>query len=128
MWTIRSLARCLAVAVLATALAACATTERFQANLQNWVGQSEAALVNAWGPPADVIEAGGRRFIVYEAQRQYIDPGFPRRSWDYDDEYWRPWYPVGVPPRLVTLACAVFFESRGGIIVGWQHRGNACRA
>ena len=45
-------------------LGACTIFEK-QKSADNWVGQEHAALIESWGPPAQVYQSGVRKFLVY---------------------------------------------------------------
>ena len=53
----------LGVLIAVFCFTACAGTKMPKA--ESWVDQEEAALVESWGPPAQVYQSGARKFLVY---------------------------------------------------------------
>lgn len=113
--------RVLMIAML-TALAGCVNllAER-RAELAQWVGQPETALVGAMGAPTRTYETGGMKFLTYEDRRVEIIPGTPY--------YFGPgpfWYGGGFPPEALTEVCDTTFTIAGGVVRAFSLRGNAC--
>ena len=50
-------------------LSACMIAEKQWKSAKNWVDQEETALVESWGPPAQVYQSGDRKFLVYFSKR-----------------------------------------------------------
>ena len=114
------------VFILALLLGGCANAalaER-EAYLQQFVGQSEEALVREMGVPARTVETNGRKFLAYVEKRM---------------ELYRPAPMFGAfgsggvgymgnirPSELVERFCETTFEVRDGQVAAWRMHGNAC--
>jgi hypothetical protein len=107
------------------ALAACAEQPGPTERLAPWVGRSEGDLVAAFGVPARVHEADGRRFLLFEERRTVLvaQPG-------WDRPYFGPWGPRWVgppPPAQAVVSCEVTFALREGRVEGFVLHGAGCR-
>lgn len=108
--------RRVAILIAVLALAACGPTvqERTEA-LQRYVGQPEAMVVQQFGVPDRVYEAGGIKFLAYEQRRLGFAPGIYGAA---------PYGPYGgfaygyaaFPPPQVERICDTTFEVATGII------------
>ena len=92
-----------------------------QAYLSQFVGQSEAAVVQQFGVPSRSIETGGVRYLAYDEHRIDLVPSFPSYS-----PYFTGWYGGGFPPQVVEWRCETTFEVTGGTVRAFTLRGNAC--
>ena len=55
--------------------AGCATTEKYEAALNSWLGHDVNELVNSWGYPVDSFKApNGNTVYVYSSSRSYAMP------------------------------------------------------
>jgi hypothetical protein len=115
------------ILLAALALAGCNAqriAER-DAYLGQFIGQSEADLVRQAGVPSRAVEAGGRRFIVYEDRRVDFIPGAP--AVPYGPFGPRFGYGYGASaPQAIELVCETTFEISAGKVSGFNLRGNAC--
>jgi hypothetical protein len=93
-------------------LSGCATTAKYEANLNSWVGNDANNLFNSWGYPAYSFDApNGNKVYVYESKRNYTMPTYPNSS--HSVYYW----------------CKTFFEvDSSNRIVRWRWEGNYCKA
>lgn len=46
-------------------LNSCATTEKYQRNLQYWIGREEEELVTKWGVPTSVYPLDSKKLLLY---------------------------------------------------------------
>lgn len=110
------------------ALAGCDNGQRIaerEAYLGQFIGQSEADLVRQAGVPTRAVDAGGRRFIVYEDRRVDFIPGPPVMPYGP----FGPRYGFGyaaAPPQAIEFVCQTTFEIADGKVAGFSLRGNAC--
>ena len=92
-----------------------------QAELTQWVGKPETALVGIFGVPSRIYETGGMKFLTYDDQRVEFIPGSP---------YYGPgpfWYGGGgFPPTVITLQCETTFTIADCVVRAFSLRGNAC--
>jgi hypothetical protein len=117
----------LLAALLLLGLMGCATTEKYEALLQTWIGSEEIDLVRSWGPPDQVYEVQDRKFIVYHSQRSVYIPGTsPSYSTSFIGNQAYTTQSGGSPGRTVDMRCATTFELKDGIIVRWSWKGNDC--
>ena len=124
--------RLLALAALA-ALAACAPTraERLAA-LNRFVGEPEAAIVQAFGVPHRTYETGGIRFLAYDERRLAYAPGYVSVApiggvWHHG--FGPGWYGYGYaafPPPMIERLCETTFEVAQGRVRAVSLRGDAC--
>jgi hypothetical protein len=117
------------IALVATLfLAGCAAqrlAER-EAYLGQFIGQSEADLVRQAGVPTRAVDAGGRRFVVYEERRVDFVPGPPGFG-SFGPFGPRYGYGYGAfPPQAIEFLCETTFEINAGRVAGFSLRGNAC--
>ena len=130
---VRRMARSLlAMSLAALLLSACATRAGFDARQAALVGLSEAELVATLGVPVRTYDAEGRRFLQYEDQRVVSAGGLsgPYGGFGYGGFGRRGLAYAGTSfgPVVETLECNTTFELRGGRVVGFNARGNACLA
>lgn len=94
-----------------------------QAQLQRFVGQSEALLVAQMGVPNRTYEVEGTKYLAYDdAEQQVVSmpPPYP-----YGPPFWA-WYGGGFPPQIVTYTCETTFAVSHGIVGSFILRGNGC--
>ncbi|WP_312105541.1 hypothetical protein [Pygmaiobacter massiliensis] len=110
-------------------LAGCATSAKYEAVLDSWIGSSELEIVRSWGPPAQAYETGGRKFLVYTSSRNVVLPGTaPTYTTNvvgntaYTNSY------GGTPAQNLAFSCETTFELSKETIVSWSYRGNDCTA
>ncbi len=56
-------------------LSAYATTEKYEANLQTWIGAPELEVVRSWGPLDSFYESGEIRYLTYHWSSSGVIPG-----------------------------------------------------
>lgn len=120
--------RSLLAGILLLLVAGCATAERYQAMLENWVGAEERELIAAWGPPDSVYEGQDARYLTWNSQYQNYMPGSPPRYETRvvgDRVYTVPY--GGTPGHLFTSRCKTTFTLVDARVTGWRTEGNACR-
>ena len=107
----------------------CATTAKYGAVLDTWIGQNEGDLIDKWGPPGSVYEARGIKYLTYKWSSSGYVPGMP------------PSYQTtivggtvhtnaisGSPGYAYTNTCDTTFTIKNERIVTWRWKGNACTA
>ncbi len=110
--------------MLVVLLAACVNQlAARQAYFSQFVGHSEADLVQQIGVPSRTYETGGVKYLAYTERRVDILQGFP--AYGYGGPYWG-WYGGGFPPAVVNMTCEVTFTVFDGIVRSFVLRGNAC--
>ena len=112
---------CLAV------LAGCETTANYELVLQRWVGSSELSLIQSWGPPQQVYENSGHRFLTYSRESNMYLPGTAPTyqttmvgNTAFTNSY------GGTPATNVQRSCVTTFEVVSETITSWRYQGNNC--
>jgi hypothetical protein len=120
--------RVLAIAAL-LALAACASREKYEAQLDTWLGQPKSALISSWGPPSRSYESGGKTYLTYDwsssAQVGGTAPSYQTTivgDTAYTNAY------GGTPPTTVQMNCSTTFVVVDGRVREWRAQGNRCVA
>jgi hypothetical protein len=115
--------------LLLIVLAACATSENYEALLESWVGKSENALIQAWGPPDSVYETTGTKYLSYTRSGTAYVPGIAPTyrtrvigKTAYTHSY------GGTSGYVYNRRCKTSFALVEGIISKWRWEGNDCRA
>ena len=108
-------------------LGGCATGPTYEERLQEWVGVKESVLIKGWGPPDSTYELDGDRYVRYNKQQIWTQPGrkgsveeytYNNTTYKYVDE--------GTPSMTFHNWCKTTFKVRGGTIVSWEFEGNHC--
>jgi len=92
-----------------------------EAYLKQFIGQPEAAVVQAMGVPTRSIETGGVKYLAYTEHRVDIVPGTPSYG-----PWFSGWYGGGFPPQVVEWNCETTFAITDGKVANYTLRGNAC--
>lgn len=111
-------------------LAGCGSTEKFDANLNSFIGKSENALLMAWGPPqASGVGDDGVKFMRWSQARNVTVPGTaPSYSTTCFGLNCTSTPIGGTPDMTVNLNCSVIFAVHEGIVRAWRRSGNNCVA
>jgi hypothetical protein len=108
-------------------LAGCATTANYEKMLDSWVGATELDLIRQWGAPVQAYESSGRKFLVYNSQRNVFIPGVqPTYTTTMIGNTAYTSAAGGTPAQNVALSCQTTFELLDDEIVSWSWRGNDC--
>lgn len=118
----------LRAAFAAILVSACATTANYERTLNSWIGQSESALVAAWGPPSGVYVApDGSRILTFNDARSLNVPGSApsyRITTAGNAVYATPY--GGRSAINMDLYCQTHMTVRNGIVASWSWEGNDC--
>lgn len=113
------------------AVAACAYPDPAHvAALNALVGKPEQDLIKAYGVPSRHYDSGGHRYLAYSRSRIETLPGAPGFGpWGGGPYYgywggWGGW--GGFPPEVMQRDCETTFDLKGGVVLSWSLRGNAC--
>lgn len=124
--------RALLVSLIVIALlAGCsrATTRKYEALLNTWVGQSDAALLGSWGPPDSVYDNGGVKYLTYfKSSSGYIPGVAPSYQTTIIGNTAYTNAVGGSPGYAYTTKCKTTFMVSDGLIQRWRYEGNACRS
>lgn len=110
-------------------LAACATTANYEKILNSWIGADELDLLRRWGPPQNVYESGGRKFLTYSSARNVYIPGTdPTYTTTVIGNRAYTTQTGGTPGENLGLSCITTFEVASSKVVSWHWKGNDCIA
>lgn len=108
-------------------LTGCATSAKYEAALDTWVGSTELELVKAWGPPMHSYETSGSKFLAYSSQRSAYMPGTsPSFTTSYVGGNAYTTTAGGTRGFNIPLSCKTTFELIEGKVSSWSYEGNAC--
>jgi hypothetical protein len=111
---VKSPMRTLWLATICCGVTACATTRDYEATLDLWKGSSEASLIQSLGPPADIFNSNGHRYLVYQdSQITALEPMRNHSSGSHD--------------YSKALFCTTVFDVFEGHVTEWAIKGNNCR-
>ena len=119
----------LGILVLGLLLNGCATSEKYEATLNSWVGTSVDNLVGSWGAPNGVYEKDdGGKVLTYFYSRQSTFEGTSSTKTTYDSSGYATTTTSTTPGTDITLTCkTTFVVSSAGKITDWSYEGNHCR-
>jgi hypothetical protein len=117
----------LVLGLVSVILGGCATGPTYEERLQEWVGAKESVLIKGWGPPDATYELDGDRYVRYNKQRIWTQPGRPPSVREYTliNTTYKSVDP-GTPSMTFHTWCKTTFKVRGGTIVSWEFEGNHC--
>ncbi len=118
----------------------CATTKKYDAKLNTWVGKSEQQLIQSWGQPSamKILDNGDKVITFTKADDMYVSAQYyiynPGQV-PNEDEVFTPFdgdYDFTPYNELVgyevTQICQTSFLLQNGIVTGWKWKGNDCVA
>lgn len=101
----------------------CATTAKYERILNSWVGSDESELVDRIGPPDQVYENDGKKYITYiYSSTSYVPQTVHNTTVGNNIQtnvyggYSRSWH------------CKTTYIIENKKIVSWRYDGNACVA
>lgn len=106
-------------------LSGCATTAKYQENLDSWIGQDFIKLVYAWGYPPEVTELpNGNKEYAYKREKTfYVQRTAGKESYtnkNFDK-------PIVVGTDEYRSWCKTFFKvDSNNKILYWRYEGNDC--
>lgn len=129
----------LTLITLLLCLTACATSQNYEAKLNQEIGKTAEQVMAKYGSPTHVKRmANGDEIISYTSINQqvlpapnyYFDTGFMT-----EDEMFYPFtyggseIPVGnFMGEVVTDYCNTKFYLKNNVVTSWQYKGNSCVA
>jgi hypothetical protein len=109
-------------------LSACATTEKYEAILNTWVGHSINTLIDSWGYPTNSFEGpNGNKVYVYNNSASYT---LPTQTYSNYNVYGNSVYGNATTTggQTINYSCQTFFEvNSSNIIINWRWKGNSCK-
>jgi hypothetical protein len=119
----------IALWIVATALAGCATQAKFENMLATWVGADENRLISQWGPPDSVYPmTDGSKILTYRRAGQQFIPGYATATTTtYGNQAFT--QVNGSPGMMISRNCKIDWTVRqDGRIAQWRLEGNACKS
>jgi hypothetical protein len=120
-------------------LSGCATTAKYEAKLNNWIGASEDSLVAAWGVPNKTYNLpDGKKAIEYVHKETIQSGGYsyatPQTTYQSGTIGNKPYsgtstsYVIETTPvQNYKLSCKTsFIINNSGKVESWHHEGNDC--
>jgi len=125
--------------LLCLGLSGCATTAKYEAKLNTWIGASENDLIASWGVPDKVYQmSDGKKAIGYIHKNTVKTGGYtytvPRTTYQRGTIGDQPYSGTSteyveetVPVQKYKIYCkTTFIINTNGKIVSWHHEGNNC--
>jgi hypothetical protein len=109
-------------------LSACATTAKYEAALNGWIGSTEEELVTKWGPPDRVYVApSGRRILTYVRGESVFIPGAQPivTTTTVGNSVYTTQY-GGSPAMVIPVSCTTDITIDDGRISKWHYEGDYC--
>lgn len=127
------------ILLLGLGLYGCATTAKYEAKLDSWVGASENSLIASWGVPDKTYDMrDGKKAVEYVHKNTVRSPGYtyttPRTVYQTGTIGDKPYSGTStvyvtetVPPQKYKLSCKTSFViDSNGKIESWRYEGNNC--
>ena len=123
----RHMIRLFIFAIVIAPLVGCMTASQYEEILDSWVGSSEQALIESWGPPSSHYTSGDTKYLTYSSQGSMTLPGTQPtyQSTVIGNQIYTNSY-GGSAPTTVHLSCQQTFKVVGGYIRSWSYKGNNC--
>lgn len=130
--------RGLVLVVAAILLGGCATSAKFSAKMDSWVGQSEGNLVSGLGPPQSVYTLDKDvKILTYARQGQMVLPGqvyttpvVTNTTGYYNNNPYNAQSTTYVQqqgaPMVIGMSCTINFTIHSGWVYAWSAHGNNC--
>ena len=119
----------------------CATTAKYEAKLNTWIGVSEDSLIASWGVPDKTYEMrDGKKAIEFARKNTvqsggytYTTPQTTYESGKIGDQSYSgtstTYVTTTEPIRKYKLFCSTsFIINSSGKVESWHHEGNDCLA
>lgn len=95
------------------------TSEKYEAQLNSWLGQPEDALVSSWGIPDGTyerkIEGINVKYLTYNHTRNAYIPDANNMGTAFSGHF-------------VAQSCKTSFAIENNEVVSWKYDGNDCTA
>ena len=125
--------------LLCLGLCGCATTAKYEAKLNNWIGASEDSLVASWGVPNKTYKMpDGKKAMEYVHKETvqsggytYATPQTTYRSGTIGNKSYSgtstTYVTQAEPIQKYKLSCKTsFMINSSGKVESWHHEGNDC--
>ena len=125
--------------LLCVGLCGCASTAKYEAKLNNWIGASENSLVASWGVPNKTYNLdNGKKAVEYAHKNTvqtggytYTTPQTTYQSGMIGDKTYSgtstTYVTETMPVKNYKLFCKTsFIINNSGTVESWHHEGNDC--
>lgn len=121
--------RLLLLALASLTLAGCATRERYENELQGWVGSNIKIVMDAWGYPSGSFESPtGNLVYVWDKQSSYSSAPMVSTTVVTGSRGFGTGLGFGFGGQTVNYRCQTYFEvDKAKTILSWKTQGNDCR-
>ena len=120
-------------------LSGCASTVKYEAKLNNWIGASEDSLVASWGVPNKTYNMDNGKKVMEFVRKEtvqtggytYTSPQTTYQSGTIGDKSYRgtatTYATETMPIQNYKLSCkTTFIINNNGQVESWRHEGNNC--
>ncbi len=110
-------------------LTACATAEKYNAMVMQYMHITESQLINTWGIPDNTYEMGENdKIFSYIDEESGMSPGTPAKQYTSVDEDGNVVVKneAGTMPTPWHTICTTDFRITNGVVVNISFRGNGC--
>jgi len=128
------------ILLLCLGFSGCATTAKYEAKLDTWVGASEESLIASWGVPDKTFDMlDGKRAIAYVYKNIFQTGGYshtvPQTTYQAGTIGGQPYSGTSTayvretePARDHRLSCKTSFIINNNTrkVESWHHEGNNC--
>jgi len=125
--------------LLCLGLSGCATTVKYEAKLNTWIGASENDLIASWGVPDKVYRMNDGKKAIQFVRKDTIQTGgytytVPRTTYQSGTIGDQPYSGTSTeyvtetaPFKKYKIYCKTsFIINKDGKIISWHHEGNNC--
>jgi hypothetical protein len=112
-------------------LAGCATTAKYKAVLDTWIGAPAQKLVEAWGYPSSQMTApDGNTVYIYQNNSSFVMPTVTTTNAAvsaYGNSAYGTATSLTTGGSTIDMSCTTYFEiGPDKTVVGYQAQGNGC--
>lgn len=103
------------------------TEEKYRVKVNGWVNAASVDLIRDWGPPQQIFEMNGHKFLVYTTYDETVIQGDdPVYETKVEDNKVSRTVHRGTPDRIYKHHCKTTFEVFEDRVVGVNFQGNDC--
>jgi uncharacterized protein YceK len=110
--------RHLLVLLMVAALSGCASTRKYERQLDSWIGHDVNEMLSAWGAPASTFE-------MPNGNKMYV---FMQTGGTSSTAYALPYTAAVVGSSEANWCKTTFMVDTKSKVQSWSHEGNMCRS
>jgi len=119
--------KALGILIFVFMIQACATTEKYEAVLNTWIGHSAEQLVSSWGYPVRIFRGpNGNEVYQYDWSNNVV---MPTQSYTTVNAVGNTAYANTTTSGggVIGMSCSTYFElNEEKKVVTWRYKGNRC--